>query len=64
MRIKIAQDRGVSYNGEHLEGGQEYDVDDHFGAVLVSQQRAERVDEERETVATHRDTPVRRATRG
>lgn len=63
MRIKIAPERGVSYNGDHLEGGQEYEVDDHFGLVLISQKRAEAVDE-REAVAAHRDSSVRRATRG
>jgi len=64
MRIRIAKDRGVSYKGEHLEGGQEYEVDDLFGAITVSEGRAEEVDGERETVAAHRDTSVRRGTRG
>jgi len=68
MRIRIANDRGVSYNGDHLEGGEEYEIDDHFGRVLISQGRAEAVDGEpegeRETVPAHRDKAVRRATRG
>jgi hypothetical protein len=63
MRIQIAKDRGVSYKGDHLEGGEQYEVDDVFGMGLVADKRAEEVDE-RETVAAHRDSTVRRATRG
>lgn len=64
MRIRIAKDRGVSYKGEHLEGGQEYEIDDLFGSITVSEGRAEEVDgDAREERPTHRDAGVRRGTR-
>ena len=66
MKIRIAKDRGVAYKGEHLESpnGEVHEVDDHFGAVLVSQKRAEEVEDgDREERASHRDAGVRRGTR-
>lgn len=65
MKIRIANDRGVSYKGEHLDSakGEVHEVDDHFGLVLISQGRAEEVDG-REDRAAHRDRAVRSGTRG
>lgn len=67
MKIRIAKDRGVAYKGEHLDSnnGEVHEVDDHFGAVLVSQERAVEVEDgEREERAAHRDRAVRSGTRG
>lgn len=67
MRIRMLA--GVSYKGDPLSEGQEYDVDDLFGAIVVQEGRAVRVIpaaaviETREPQVRHRDPAVKRAPR-
>lgn len=61
---------GVGYQGRPLEPGQEYEVDDHFGALVVQDGRAHQVAtpsdvvEVQEPDVRHRDPKVPRGPRG
>lgn len=70
LRIRILE--GVGYNGDSLEVGREYEVDEKYGRIFIQLGKACRVDtptpagvvETREPESRHRDPVVRRGARG
>lgn len=67
MRIKML--RGTGYNGQSLDPGQEYEVDEKSARIFIQLGKAHRVEatldvvEMQEPAVRHRDPAVRRAAR-